>query len=364
VSRPRPVILLAFANDRVDGARWLRDLHVERKRLQEAMRDDVGERELGGARWEVCVLEAATLDEIVDAFQRFRDRVVVFHYGGHADGYDLLLETTDGGSAAADGQALAAFLGRQQGLRLVFLNACSTEANVRDLLAARVGAVIATSQTIDDRVATDFSARFYRGLASGASLGQAYAEAGDEVRAALRTPHAGAYRAERARRLPATRRRRGRATRGRATRGRATSGAGRPRRPTAGPGSSIRWPAATTRGGGRWVRPPATRSSASRRSRRATCPRCRSATCSRSTRRMQRSSSAAPPRCRRCTRVSPTRRSRRSRCSTASRGRGSRRSSTPGSGRASPRRRAVRRSTCATAVAIATAGFRRRFAAR
>ncbi|MEZ4471740.1 MAG: hypothetical protein R3F60_13265 [bacterium] len=45
-------------------------------------------------------------------------------------------------------------LSSQPGLQLVFLNGCSTEAQVRRLLDLGVPAVIATNRAIDDGVAT------------------------------------------------------------------------------------------------------------------------------------------------------------------------------------------------------------------
>ena len=49
-------------------------------------------------------------------------------------------------------------------------------ADAEGLLAADVPAVIATSQAIDDGVATEFAARFYNGLTGGAPLKTAFAE--------------------------------------------------------------------------------------------------------------------------------------------------------------------------------------------
>jgi hypothetical protein len=66
----------------------------------------------------------------------------------------------------------------------VFLNGCSTQQQTQGLLDANVSAVISTSRVIDDRVATDFSCRFYQGLAGGASVRTAYHEAEAAVRTA------------------------------------------------------------------------------------------------------------------------------------------------------------------------------------
>jgi hypothetical protein len=84
----KPLIFLAFANDKVDNARYLRNLPLEldgiRKALQPAVREGLCE-----------VIERAnvTIEQIFDVFQTYKDRIAIFHYGGHADGYQLLLET-------------------------------------------------------------------------------------------------------------------------------------------------------------------------------------------------------------------------------------------------------------------------------
>ncbi|RLS57861.1 MAG: CHAT domain-containing protein [Planctomycetota bacterium] len=172
-----PVILAAFSNDHQDAANYLRNLSEEARRIQAVLEPAV----------ELCplvLLPNATLDEILDAFQKYRNRVVVFHYAGHANGFELLLESASGGVHHVGAQGLATFLGQQQGLQLVFLNGCSTEQQAEALLNAGVGCVIATTQSIDDAVATDFSSRFYKGIVTGAPLQSAYAEAAGSAQAA------------------------------------------------------------------------------------------------------------------------------------------------------------------------------------
>ncbi len=181
VSRnPRPaVIFLAFANDREDRARYLRNLPKEQRRIRDAIAPAV---EAGHC--EVVERNNATVDDVFDVLQdpRYRDRVAVFHYGGHAGPAELVLETPTGGTELAHAGGLAAFLGEQRGLALVFLNGCSSAGQVQALLDAGVPAVVATSQAIDDAVATELAARFYRSLASGMPLRTAYAEAQAAVR--------------------------------------------------------------------------------------------------------------------------------------------------------------------------------------
>lgn len=172
----KPVLFLAFANDRDDRVddRYLRDLPRETRRVRAAL--ETAER---AGLCDLVVRTNVTVQEIFDVFRdpRYRDRVAGFHFGGHADGYALLFETLEGELLPVDSEDLARFLGQQRGLEFIFLNACSTQPQTDDLLDAGVSVVIATAQDIDDDVAAEFSAQFYASLGSGASIRTAYNEA-------------------------------------------------------------------------------------------------------------------------------------------------------------------------------------------
>jgi WD40 repeat protein len=175
----KPIIFLAFANDKVDNTRYLRNLPLEmdgvRRALYEA--EDAG-------LCEILERANATIENILDVFQdnRYKDRIAVFHYGGHADGYQLLLEQLDGSHSIAHGGGLVSFLAKQKGLKLIFFNGCSTQQQSQELVEAGVPIVIGTSQAISDDVATSLSIRFYGGLANGASIERAWLEAIDYVK--------------------------------------------------------------------------------------------------------------------------------------------------------------------------------------
>ncbi|MCK6559438.1 DUF1566 domain-containing protein [candidate division KSB1 bacterium] len=173
----KPVIFLAFAQDRVQGGAYLRNLPAEldgiRKALQKARQA------------QLCEVEEranATVENICDVFQEFQDRIAIFHFGGHADSFELLLESLAGAHAAAHREGLVSFLVRQLGLKLVFLNGCSTQQHALDLKEAGIPAVIGTARTIDDAVAADLAVRFYKGLAAGHTIERAWAEAVDQVK--------------------------------------------------------------------------------------------------------------------------------------------------------------------------------------
>jgi hypothetical protein len=173
----KPVIFLAFAQDRVERCAYLRNLPIEldgiRKALQKA-------RQAGLC--EVVERANTTVENILDVFQECQDRIAIFHYGGHADSYELLLESLTGEHAIAQSEGLVSFLAKQKGLQLIFLNGCCSQQQALDLVQAGIPAVVGTSKTIDDAVATDLSVRFYKGLAAGRTIDRAWAEAVDQVK--------------------------------------------------------------------------------------------------------------------------------------------------------------------------------------
>lgn len=160
----RPVIFLSFANDEDS---YLNNLQVEEDNIYKSLQHD---HDAGYI--EIYNRGRATVDDIFAQFTRYRDRVVVFHYGGHASGSTLRLE-----DQAANSSGLAQLLGQQKNLKLVFLNGCSTQGQVKTLLENGVKAVIATSVPINDKKAVTFSTQFYQSLANKATIEQAFDEA-------------------------------------------------------------------------------------------------------------------------------------------------------------------------------------------
>ena len=188
MSRPapdaRPAILLAFASAH-DGD--LRHLPEERRELQAILED--------AERQNLCELIPpvvdATSDEVTARLQedRFRDRVAIVHFGGHADSYHLVFETRAGQPDPSRAEAFAELLGQQRGVSLVFLNGCSTGRQVEALHRAGISAVIATSRAIADDRARAFAKVFYRGLAGGATLRVAFNEAAATTREGIDPPY-------------------------------------------------------------------------------------------------------------------------------------------------------------------------------
>jgi WD40 repeat protein len=153
----RPVVFLASANAEGD----LPELREESRQLQELFEAFQGE-----GRCTLVFRPNATLEQIFAVLSAQRDRIALFHFGGHADSARLMLDSALG-RAPAHGHGLASLLGQQRGLQLAFLNGCSTRPQVQRLLEAGVPGVIATSRAINDRTAREFAVAFYTALTKG-----------------------------------------------------------------------------------------------------------------------------------------------------------------------------------------------------
>ena len=155
------LIFLSFAND---ASLHLDLLKAESRDIQAALRPLEKKQYI-----RVKADDNLTADDIIQFLINYPDELGIFHYGGHANGAKLQLE---GGDANAGG--LAKLLGEQKNLKLVFLNGCSTKAQVKLLLAAGVKAVIATSAPIADTKAKDFAVTFYDALANRRTVQRAF----------------------------------------------------------------------------------------------------------------------------------------------------------------------------------------------
>jgi hypothetical protein len=101
-----PIFLFAFANDSGSTLRLPEEERSARAELAAAHDQQ---------RIEFHTLGHATLDDIYRAFNRFHNRIAVFHYGGHSDGQFLHLEDTRARAAA-----LSTLMGMQRQLQLVW----------------------------------------------------------------------------------------------------------------------------------------------------------------------------------------------------------------------------------------------------
>src|SRR4051794_7512939 len=99
---PKPVIFLAFANDLASGD--LRSLADELRGIRRALKPGAD-----AGSWEVVERTDTSIDDLLAVFRdpAYRDRVAIFHYGGHAGSDVLQFEGDRGGAQPAHAGGLA-----------------------------------------------------------------------------------------------------------------------------------------------------------------------------------------------------------------------------------------------------------------
>ena len=157
----QPVIFLAFANDKDDH---LPLLDEERKVINGHLLPLANQQYL-----QLVIEPSATTADISRYVTDLKDRINIFHYGGHAGSQEIFLQ-----DQAANSAGIAQTLALQKELKVVFLNGCSTRAQVGLLQDLGIPAVVATSIPIADKAARTFSDVFYRALAEDHTLEEAY----------------------------------------------------------------------------------------------------------------------------------------------------------------------------------------------
>ena len=108
----------------------------------------------------------------MEAFRRAEGRVVGFHFAGHAEGFRLLLANDQQIEAAG----FAKYLGQQEQLKFVFLNACATFGHADLLHQSGIPIAIITEATINDQIARALAVSFYKNLGAGRSILNAFNE--------------------------------------------------------------------------------------------------------------------------------------------------------------------------------------------
>ena len=174
-----PIIFLAFANEKVEGQRYLRKLSIELNGIYDDALREAERRNM----CEVITRSSVTLEQIKSVFEddRYRDRIAVFHFGGHADGYQLLLRTDDAQNETAHAEGLVSFLSRQQNLQLIFLNGCTTHQQCKELSEKDIPYVIGTENSIADNIACQLAIEFYKALAQQMPIQRAWEQTIDFI---------------------------------------------------------------------------------------------------------------------------------------------------------------------------------------
>ena len=179
-----PILLLVFSNetknhkDGTQNKRFLAALEEEKNTIIEAIDLANNKLEEPICRLEILEGKKANIQYIYDKFIEHREKIAVFHFAGHADGYQLLLQSVEQGKTqVASAGGLVAFFRQQANLKLIFLNGCQTYQQAKEMHEQGIPAVIGTHRAIGDNIAKDFAHRFYRSLALGVSLEHAWNDA-------------------------------------------------------------------------------------------------------------------------------------------------------------------------------------------
>jgi hypothetical protein len=166
----RPIILTVFSD--VEDPNPLPRLVEERDEMIDLLKTPDQQK-----RIEHKYLSVKDGVQLMDYIRTYREEILLFHYGGHADNDEILLP--DGRSLIKGIAAMFENLHlRNAPLKLVFLNGCATWEQVDVFFNTGVEAVIATRAKVNDTAAKEFALSLYKTLfTEGKTLEQAFNDA-------------------------------------------------------------------------------------------------------------------------------------------------------------------------------------------
>lgn len=171
--RAGPIKVLVLAADPVS---------MDPLRLDEEMREiDIAIRKAEyREQFQLAHHGAVRASDLQDHLLRHRPAVVHFSGHGCADG-QLLLEDHDGMTRAVPADALERLFGAfQDDIQCVVLSACYS-AQQAAAIARHIGCVVGMTRAIGDEAAIRFSVAFYRALAYGKTIGDAFELGRNEI---------------------------------------------------------------------------------------------------------------------------------------------------------------------------------------
>ena len=121
--------------------------------------------------------QAATPDELLYSLRTVSPHIV--HFSGHGNEIGVELRTEGEEGIVVSGMAIAnALQGRS--VKLAVFNVCNSSLYASDV-ARHVGAVVTTSDEVDDEASKLFAAAFYRTIVSGFTIGEAFQDGATAV---------------------------------------------------------------------------------------------------------------------------------------------------------------------------------------
>jgi len=158
----KPIIFLAFANDRVDYAWYLRNLNFELQEVRKTLQ--IAEK---NGYCELVEHSNTSIDSILDVFRE--NQIAVFHFGGYSSSEEFIFSNSH-----IKNEILIDFLYTYP-IKLVFLNAENSAPIAEKLLEKGISA-IGINGRVQDEVAAQFASIFYENLVQGKTLEQAFSE--------------------------------------------------------------------------------------------------------------------------------------------------------------------------------------------
>ena len=121
---------------------------------------------------ELIMAGAARPDDLLQALNEYEPHIV--HFSGHGNTKGIILQNAEGEPVPVTAETLERlFKTFKNHVRLVFLNACFARPQA-EAITRHIEVAIGMNGTIDDRAARNFSASFYRALAFGRNVHQAF----------------------------------------------------------------------------------------------------------------------------------------------------------------------------------------------
>ena len=163
------------------------NLEDEHRLLRNMMRANM---EAGNC--ELLVEQAARKTELLMALERYKPHIV--HFAGHGDADGICLEDDEGRSRALSKEQLSSIFSLSlEHLRLVVLNACCSTVQM-ERLKQLVDYIVGTSSPIADDAAVLFTGHFYRSLAVGEPVREAFNKAQGKLTESHQKAQAEQYR--------------------------------------------------------------------------------------------------------------------------------------------------------------------------
>jgi len=178
-SQAVPAVFLALSDENFDASiHNPRKLGNEEQRIMNRLDTVVFNDQI-----DLIVRKNLKTQEVYEAFERYGDRVTIFHFGGFPRGLQELLKEESGRGLALN-YGLVEFLARQDALQVIFLSGVSSAEEMRNLGQRTGKVVMGVTAEAGDEEGLSFVEGFYQMLAGGGSIKDAWEYSVNLIKAA------------------------------------------------------------------------------------------------------------------------------------------------------------------------------------